>query len=344
MQAALRPTLSDVLETLAAERALEPEQAARAPAALGQLDAALPWYVRGLTGLGGWAAAGFALLFFNFLHPSSDAQLVCGLGALAAAIAARRRFAGPFVTQLCLALALAGEYLVIEGAGATSLRQSWVTLALEVALVWLYPDALMRFVSTGVGAAAAFHLYVDGRSGAQAVDLPFALALGAALALFALRPRLEATRVHAAVAPVAFGLGLFAMGLVLSSLEAWTRFTLGWPAVAAAGALALGAVAVQLRERRAPAEAWALALGGGVLLALLSRAPGLLAAVALLVTAFGRRDAKLLGLSALFLVFFCGYFYYHLGATLLAKSLALTGSGLVLLLARSWALRRFRGA
>ena len=82
---------------------------------LSQLDPALPWYVRGLTGLGGWAAAGFALLFFQFFAPSSDVRFVTGLAALALAIVARRRYHGPFATQLCLALALAGEYLAIEG-------------------------------------------------------------------------------------------------------------------------------------------------------------------------------------------------------------------------------------
>ena len=174
------------------------------------------------------------------------------------------------------------------------------------------------------------------------VDLPFAVALGAALCLFALRPRLERTRVHAVVAPMAFGFALCAMGLVLSSLQEWSWVSLGWPGLLTAAAAAFGAVVLQLRERKAPLEAWAVSLGAVALLAVLCRAPGLLAAMALLVTAFGRRDAKLLGLSALFLVFFGGYFYYHLGATLLAKSLALTGSGLLLLLVRGYAQRRFQ--
>jgi Domain of unknown function (DUF4401) len=72
--------------------------------------------------------------------------------------------------------------------------------------------------------------------------------------------------------------------------------------------------------------------------------PGVIAAIGVLLLGFHRRSVVLLGMAVLFILAFGVGYYYDLQLTLLAKSLALLGSGLVLLGLRLFILRRFPAA
>jgi uncharacterized membrane protein len=64
--------------------------------------------------------------------------------------------------------------------------------------------------------------------------------------------------------------------------------------------------------------------------------PGIIAAVALFVLGFDRRNRVLIALGIAFLVKFLALYYYSLDMTLLEKSIVLAASGLVLLAARAY--------
>jgi hypothetical protein len=329
-----------VLSTLVDEGALDPPEAAQAQAAHDALEAPMPWYVRAFTGLGAWVAALFACAWVAGYHPSPNARLLLGLCAVACAIGLRRLSSRSLPSQPALVLALMGEMIAVEavhhalgGDAAASM-----TLAIELTLLVVYPDPLMRFMATVAGASAAIHL-----CHAHALDAPFLIALASALALFHARPRLERRTFHALVAPVAYGLTLVALGLALGALDNGPTH-LGLPAIVGSAALAMGVIYTQLREQRAPLDATLIALAAVSALAAICRAPGILSAVALIGVAFGRRDTRLLALSSIFLLFFGAWFYYSLSTTLLAKSIALAGSGALLLAVRAWADWRFARA
>ena len=72
--------------------------------------------------------------------------------------------------------------------------------------------------------------------------------------------------------------------------------------------------------------------------------PGVIGAAGILALAFHRRNTVLLGLAVAFLIGFGVFYYYDLSLSLLAKSGALVGSGLVLLGLRLFLLRRFPAA
>jgi uncharacterized membrane protein len=72
-----------------------------------------------------------------------------------------------------------------------------------------------------------------------------------------------------------------------------------------------------------------------LLLPLAWGSPGLLAAPLVLLVGFSRGNRIVTALGALFLAGFISFYYYNLELSLLAKSFALMGSGVVLLGARA---------
>ena len=67
--------------------------------------------------------------------------------------------------------------------------------------------------------------------------------------------------------------------------------------------------------------------------------PGILAALLVLTLGFWRNSRDLMALAAIFLVFYIWAYYYSLEWTLLAKSLVLLGSGIILLALRYFVVR-----
>ncbi|WP_456429825.1 DUF4401 domain-containing protein [Rhodocaloribacter sp.] len=341
------PTLRTVLSRLREEGLVDDELlAAEALDAEPEGD---PWYLRVLAGGGAWFAAVLFLVFlFSFsAFRSDEGMLTLGLVLLGAALGLHRRARGLFLEQLAFALSLAGQFSFLGGLGQILdwTAAVWaLVIVLEAALLFLYPDALHRFVSTlaGVGATAAFF---------HALDLPdllhalvFGLAAGSGL-LWEREARLVRSRFSGLARPVAYGLAAGLLGvLVLSvmpdvevyAVTAWWPSTLGLAA-------ALGRLVHRILTTDAPATpplARALLFAGLLAVALLTRdAPGITAALFVLTLGFHRGDRLLMAFALAFLAVFLGFFYYHMDLTLLAKSLMLIGSGVVLLGVRV-ALRR----
>ncbi len=340
----LRPSVGELLEQLKREDLLPPEGEARALPVLGRVEVPLPWYVRALSGLGGWAAALFAIGFVFFLDPGRDAFTVLGFSALFGAVLLRRRFETPFTNQLALALALTGEVAALHGLrGSVSGSDLALTaLAIEVTLVAAYPDALMRFLATCCAFVAGLE-YVHDVTYSNELTWPIVVALLGAFGLLWQRPALERTRVRAVVLPVAYGLAACAFVALVAGLERpWsTPYVSGettWLVAAVVGGFAW----VMLAESKARPREWAVALGAVAVLAVCFRNPGILAAVGLLAAGFWRRETKLIAMASAFLLWFGSAFYYHLGATLLVKSGALLGAGLMFLALRFYVERTAR--
>jgi hypothetical protein len=340
----LRPKVAELLAQLKREDLLQDDRETRAASVLKRVEHPLPWYVRALAGLGGWAAALFALGFVGFIRRSDDAVTVLGFSALGIAVMLRRNFDKPFSNQLAIALALAGEAAALQGLGAHLDRTqlALAALGIELSLIALYPDVLMRFLSTCCAFAAAVHfqwLVYGGDTYSWTrtqpfldLTLPAALALFGALTLFWLRPRLELTKVREVVLPVAYGLAVSALFSIIEGLERpWNDAFFAPHAEWVFAAVAGGFVLVMLREAKAGWRDSALAVGGAVALALLFHNPGILAATALIGAGVWRREVKLIALASVALLWFGSAFYYHLQLTLLAKSGAMIGAGAIFL-------------
>jgi hypothetical protein len=354
-----RPSLKEVLAGLQAEAHLGPDAEARARSAMEvhqRTAVATPWFVKALAGFGAWVASAFLISFFSCmgLMRAEAVMVICGLALCGATTALRRKVQGAFPEQLAMALCLSGAGMTCIGfAEGTDSEHVFaaVLLVLSAVLLAVFPDAILRFLATlGVAGAAVFLL--GEAVGQLGRDLGM-LAFTALLHLLLLdQARLRAGRWSEQVGPASFAL---ACGLPVALLLRGVPRVLGMMpdsgVASPTGLLTLGLTAVTLYTaarvmRELELEASGLA-GVGVfaalgLVALMTlHTPAVIAAVGMMVLGFHRRSAVLLGLAIAFLLAAGSWYYYDLGLTLLAKALALAGSGLVFLGLRLFLLRRF---
>jgi hypothetical protein len=361
---ALKPSLRDVVSQLQAEGVLAGDAQALADTALASrqdVTTGTPWFVRMLTGFGAWVASLFLLGFISAMVAVAEelGAIVLGLLLTGGAIAVRRRGNNVFLTQLALSTGLAGQALFIGGVGtfADSVKAAAAAaLGLELVLLFLYPDTIQRFLSS-LSASLALLLLLRLTVSGVLVDVALVGLTVLMHLLFLHQGRLQAGPRGGVVTPAAFGLVTALFWVLL--LRTWFHdfykdlFREG-AAELPAGVLTLGLAVVTLYSAWCVLEETGVETGGtaGVTafatLALLSvltfRTPGIIAAAGVLLLGFHRRSEVLLGLAVVFILTFGLSYYYDLQLTLLAKSLALLGSGLVLLGLRLFVLRRFPAA
>lgn len=338
-------TVAELFDRMVATGELDAEARERALAALAErTQDSTPWYLHLLVALGSWIAGLLLLVAFGVAGwlDSSGAAVILGLVLCGAAVALRAAVARLSVlTQVPLTMALAGELMVLLGIwltgggllgpnGDQSLSLALAGLALlELVMIVVYRDQLHRFIAAVVICASLCGLLLLNELHIPAALL--AVALGWATAVAWEREPLLA-RYGELARPVAYGVTLGLFGVVWALLLADDTFD--WLV-----SVGLAAALIYQAWRLMPA-APALLRGAAVtgVLALLAFAigsPGLLAAPLVMVAGFSRGNRALVAVGALFLASYLIFFYYNLELTLLMKSLALLGSGTVLLGARA---------
>ena len=344
----MRPSFAELLARLRAEGLATDADTVAVRSALAQAeDDDIPWYMRVLVGIGAWAATAFLLGFVAMLDlfDSDGSRLVAGVLLIGGAVMLRRKTESEFVRQATLAMSLAGQGLVIFSIGelfATEIA-ALAAVALAAAMVVLMPDRVSRFLSAIIGSVAAIvgvvQLEIPYGSEVVAVLL---VALSAFVWRVGVRERTEEPAEM--LEPVGYGLliaifGVLTFGGVMAIGTLFNEFRVG-PRLLSFGAITtLGITAALvalilavLDEHDTPRQSGltfssvvaAVALGLGTL-----SSPGIVAGIAVLLLAFDRRNAVLLGLSILYLLVFGSMYYYSLNLTLLEKSGVLVGSGLL---------------
>ncbi|QRK04087.1 DUF4401 domain-containing protein [Archangium violaceum] len=349
---ALKPSLREVLP------AEFQEQARAALAASRQATAAMPWFVRVLIGFGAWFSSLFLMAFLSLgvVIGEEVGAIILGLLLTGGAVFLRRLGDNVFLTQLALSTGLAGQGLFIGGVAVLSESAeaaAIATIAIQGVLLFVYPDAIQRFLSA---LFASFALMLLLRLTAPGVLVDVALVGLTLLAhhLLLQQGRLQSGPWGAMVTPAAFGL----VTTLLSSLvmRSWFHdiyrelFRHGAVELPP-GVLTLGLAVVTLYSAWRVLEETGSEPGGiagvtafaslGLLALLTLQTPGVIAATGVLLLGFHRRSVVMLGMAVLFVLGFGVGYYYDLQLTLLAKSLALLGGGLVLLGLRLFILRRF---
>ncbi|TQF10246.1 DUF4401 domain-containing protein [Myxococcus llanfairpwllgwyngyllgogerychwyrndrobwllllantysiliogogogochensis] len=353
----LRPSLRHVIQELQREHQLDEHAEARALATLEvhqRSSTATPWFVKALAGFGAWVSAAFLLSFFGCtgLYKEQAALLCLGVLLCVGATFLRRSGQGAFLEQLALALALAGVGLTTSGIAFMARDEIIPAVAHFIvcaALLVTFPDPVMRFLATFNMAGAALFILWDALGG---VGLDLGILACAALAhgLFLFQSRLSAGPRGALVGPAAFAL---ASGLPLVLLARGLPDVIGTflfeRAALPIPALTVGLTTITLftawnvmreLELDPTGVAGAAVFAALTVTALITpHTPAVIAAVGLLTLGFHRRSSILLGIAVAFLIASGAWYYYDLGLTLLAKAIALAGSGLVLLALR-WVLTR----
>jgi hypothetical protein len=299
-----------------------------------------PWFVQALIGFGAWLSCILFLgaLAIAGLFDEEAAALGVGVCLLAAGAALDRFTSAAFTRQLGLAGGLTGFGLV--GVGAVGLgggsEFACLTFAFLLATLVFYkafhsePFRFLACLST-VGITTCWVLDASvfrGHNeagmgwGLHALVLLETIGAGAIFTFFRKKDLLPAG--------YAMTVGLLST-LVATQLPDAPQV---WPS---AIILALALVWIIRQAWTTDSDRWKEAVvvasvGTGLLAAL--SAPGILAAVAVTLLGHLERDSVLKRLGILFLPVYIACYYYNLDTTLLLKSLALIGSGLILWAAR----------
>ena len=331
-------TLREVLSQLTDEglaKPLEQDTAISAPAET--QGSSLPWFVKLFIGIAAWIAAILIASFF-FIVGIIDEKSALGFGLVFCAAAIPVNRAGhrnTFWVQLSLAASLTGQALAIIGLTSIFddlLITTFLVTLLEVSLILLHRDAVLRFISALI--VVGFFLFLIFEQDTQTSIHVLILALAAGtLAIYLNQHRIKLLSLDETTLPVGSALTFSLLGILILPLA--DEFDLRWEftAVALFGMLIylLWRIGTDLGYSLRNRVVIALLVGATLLLIPALRMPGLLAALIVLALGFWRNNQGLVWLAAIFLVFYVWAFYYSLEWTLLVKSLVLLASGLVLL-------------
>ena len=309
-------------------------------------ESASPWPVRAMLGVAGWLAAlfllGFAGTAFAILFKSAEAALPVGAICCIAAFGIFRGVpASDFVGQFGFAISLAGQTLLMVGltklAGDRELSATFLAMAaVEALLAFAIPNYVHRVFTTL--AANVFLLMALEKVGFAPLA-PLIAAVGVAAVWRNDRMMAERPSIWE---PIGYGFAIALLqvdGTLLFGDLLWTHARPAAHFLLWAGPLAVGLVFVfvvwQLRDRAGVAANSAggiFALAAAMVIAVSGLfAPGIVAAVLVIVLGFANGKRVLLGLGLLAFAFYLAHFYYQLNSTLLMKSLVLSATGVCLL-------------
>jgi len=314
------------------------------PPELPPVQMGTPWYVRVMAGVGAWLG-GFFLLgaclgLFAALVKSASGMGVLGLLLLGGAFAMYRMAReSEALQQFALAFSMAGQFAlafaVTEVMHWDAVAMAWFLCLMQIALVLLMPHALHRFLSALFAAVALYYALQS----AHAVALG-ALVLAPLVAwLWRSEPFWIVARRQDLLRPVAYALALAllfweaplsARWLFGYRGEEWRFAVPFWLAPLSYG-LTCVAVAGSLARELAP-RYWTRWVAATVLVcAVAMLAPGLQAALLVLLLGFAAGSRVLMGMALLAAVWYLGAYYYRLQITLLEKAGVLVATGLVLI-------------
>lgn len=294
-----------------------------------QNEAALPWFVRALTGFGAFVASVFLLLYLLLVGAvTSDNGVIFGLGMCAVASLLARVLKSELVSQACFALSLCGQltaWLVFAFNHDSRAETALFMAGLELVLVAAYPSAFGRFLAANLsGLFLAQWLSLVAPT--LALDVFVLLVAGLATFLWLRQHEILIGPLGPVHAPISLALVSLLFALLLSTITN----TFHLPQIGLVGALGLTFFALLAAQRmEAPRP---ILIGLAAIGLICSSAPGVMAAVLVLSLGFYRRNQTLKGSAILFLLAFGSAYYYHLALSLLVKSVVLILTGLIFLL------------
>ena len=320
-----------------------------------------PWPVRVMLGVAGWIGAifllGFAGAVYAAIFRSAQAAIPAGILCCAAAFAVFKGLPhNEFLEQFAFAVSLAGQSMLMVGwfqlVGAQrggSAVPFLLMAVVEFALAFAVPNYLHR-VFTAVAANVCLFIaaVILGAAGvATGVAAVCTVLLWIDPVRLARRPSLWE--------PIAYGFAIALLhmdGSLLLGSDLWRVFTpygakalahTAWFGPAAEGLVFIYAAWV-LRARarvRHDSAAGIAIIAASLLTACFGiAAPGIVAAILVMVLAFSNSNRVLMGLGLIAFAGYLSHFYYQLHFTLLVKSGLLFAAGVVLLLMR-FALGKF---
>ncbi|MDA0589904.1 MAG: DUF4401 domain-containing protein [Planctomycetota bacterium] len=324
-------TIGDLLTKLGAGGFLDLSQPGNSLAVLNDEVDSTPHVVQMLVGAGAWIACCcivLGLAIVGILEEGASA-VVCGVAMSAAAVFLHRVRTGLFAEHFSLAAALTGVVMFTVGfqSGHQFLLMALASVVAAAVMYVPFASATFRFLT------AAFAISMLSVALADDVNLE---SLHVLILLETVGAGFIFTRLPQSMfRPLGYALAAAMLGTLLVTF--FDEMSV-WPAalVQVCAQLWLLNFALSTGQKRVPLMLGLSAAAAG-LLGLLS-APGILAAIGVIVLGHLERDILLRSLGVLFLPVYLVAFYYNLETSLLTKSGILIASGAVLWGAR-WYLR-----
>lgn len=339
-----QPTLQIIVDEMMVEKLLPPN----APAQIAEALAAppsTPWFISTLIAVSAWLAV---IPFLSFLYltgivDTEESAIVMGFILIVGTVVLHFFKKNVlFLEQLALALNLTGQVLFI---GGIALEEELATTALttfflELVLIGIYRDTILRFLSVLTATVAVLVLFNEFEI-PQAVHALIVLIATGAIWYWITEASLLTDEIMAELyQPLRYGFVIaLQMVLLLSILPqseiipplTWWYSSLGLIV------LLLVMEYYLLHLNNIPISSphsYAIFTGTLLVALLLHDAPGIIAAIILMLLGFQRGNRVLMGLAIIFLTGFFVAYYYHLNLTLLMKSITLMSAGVALLALR----------
>jgi hypothetical protein len=241
-----------------------------------------------------------------------------------------------FLNQLILPFNLTGQILFIVGIVIEGNIEfaALATVLMALVLIAIYQDAILRFLLVLVATSAilvlcyAFQMY-------DAIHILIVL-MAAATIWYWIR---EAQLIHYEISePLKYGFVIALQLLLLLSILPHSRWIppITWWFSSLGLTVLLLALEYYFLQKNLVAfnKRYAIFAATIFISLLLSQAPGIIAAIILLLLAFQRGNRVLMGIAIIFLTVFFIAYYYHLNISLLMKSISLMSAGAGLLILR----------
>lgn len=344
-----RANFQELFSKLAGENLLDSDWEPKIRALLAREHNEQPWYVRVMVGFSAWLASWMLIGFVvgAAIVESEQATLILGVVLVVGAVIGRCVSDNDFITQMALAVSLAGEALVVFGVAQISDSVELTLfsfIALEAVLVAFYPDMVHRFLSAASIVFALAGLLFEWK----ALDWVHVIVIGFAM-LFVYLVQAEqqflARGQSPLLTPVKWGVLFGQLSVLMLStvyvLPELTR-TMQWfpnPWISSIGlGLLLLYLVYQLTKSQdftfSPANTAAVFASCLLLIGVSALAPGLIMALIILLLGFTMADRVLMGVAIGFFAVFLAAFFYGIELTLLMKSIVLMATGLVLIAGR----------
>ncbi|SDS50779.1 protein of unknown function [Halopseudomonas litoralis] len=341
-----------LLDELVQRQVLQPDAQARL-----QFEEDAPWYVMILSAIAAWFAAMMLLGAWTIMTDASPLPSMLAAAILLLSAIWLLRGSGAFVMQLGLALSLLGQAMLVFAiielgphTGANERSAAVAALLLSCGMLMAIAGAAHRFFCALIALVSLAVLV-----GNNPLLSLYGVALAAvAVCLWLARACWAASRRAALIRAVAGASTLVALvlgviGQPYAHVASWLSTVatdagrLVWLYPAGAAIVLLATLVRLLRDVQLAVRVAALA-GALVLIALCIQAPGLLIGAALWLAVFHACDRLWCVLVGMGVVLYLGDLYYSLHITLLAKSVLLAASGLLLLVLRAAVIAPLRRA
>jgi len=313
---------------------------------------ATPWFINALIVISAWVSVLFLVLFFAVLIRDIDWLIPSGLILIFTTIylqLIKTQTDSFFLNQLVLPFNLTGQIFVIAGIAIKGNIEitALATFIMALVLIAIYRDSILRFLSVLLATSAILVLCYEFKI-YEAVHFLIVLMAAAAIWYWITEAQHFNNQIMLELyEPLRYGFVIALQLLLFLSIFPHSRWIppITWWFSSLGLTILLLTLEYYLLQKNSVSiiKRYTIFVSTILIALFLYQAPGIIAAIILLILAFQRGNRVLMGISIIFMTVFFVAYYYHLNISLLMKSISLISAGAGLLILRFVSKQIFKG-